>query len=177
MPEELARLQKILETGQRLSGQGSYERRTPHKEAVPYLTESRKGLRQFLREQPKSAEAWLLLSLAEECLLNYPAALQSLEHFLALGGERNKKTLKRLANLKEYGRKWAELMLSPDNLESLGVFLDGELAKSSCDHSHRLTKSWLASHITSNQAHVLEALRKSGGYCDCEVLFNVVGSS
>ncbi|MCA0314843.1 MAG: DUF2695 domain-containing protein [Candidatus Melainabacteria bacterium] len=68
-------------------------------------------------------------------------------------------------------------MLSPDNLESLGVFLDGELAKSSCDHSLRLTKSWLASHITSNQAHVLEALRKSGGYCDCEVLFNVVGNS
>lgn len=174
MPDELARLKKLLETGQRLSMQGSYERRSPAKKAIPYLMESRNGLRKFVLQSPEVAESWLALSFAEECLLNYPAARQSLDRYLELGGERSKKTLKRLVNLKLYEEKWANLMLRPVQLECLGAFLEQELAKSNCDHSCRRTEDWLKEHIKTEHALILEAIKKYGGYCDCEVLSNVV---
>lgn len=174
MADELARLQRILETGQRLARQGSYERREPEKEAIPYLVEARRGLRRFVREYPESVEAWLALSFAEEYLLNYPAARQSLDRYLLLGGERSKKTLKRLVNLKQYEERWAVLLLTPAQLGSLGAFLELELAKSECDHSHSLTETWLKEHLKTKQALALEAVKKYGGHCDCEVLFNLV---
>lgn len=174
MSDEPARLQKLLETGQRLSLQGSYERRAADKKAMPYLLNCRTGLRKYVREHPDTVDAWYALSLAEECLLNFPAARQSLEQYLALGGERSKKLLKRLANLKQYEKKWSELMLNPVQLESLGVFLERELAKSNCDHSNRLTEAWLTDHLKTKPALILEALKRYGGYCDCEVLLNVV---
>lgn len=171
---ELARLKALLMEGQRLSGQGSHQRRAPSDKATPLLVESKAGLRKLVREYPDTAEAWLALSFAEESLLNYPAARRALERYLDLGGERNRKTLKRLVNLEESETKWANLILSPVQLEFLGAFLEFELAKSDCDHTHRLTELWLKEHFKSNGAPILEALKEHGGYCDCEVLFNVV---
>ncbi|MBN8659063.1 MAG: DUF2695 domain-containing protein [Candidatus Obscuribacter phosphatis] len=172
MSDEIARLQELLKTGQRLSMQGSYERRVPDKKAVPYLMQSREGLLKLIGEQD-AAEIWLLLALAEECLLNYPAARRCFEEYLARGGARSKKNLKRLANLKEHEKKWSSLMLTPEQLQGLGVFLERQLAKSSCDHTNLLTETWLKSHLKTKPALVLEALQKYGGYCDCEVLANV----
>ena len=43
-----------------------------------------------------------------------------------------------------------------------------------CDHSLSLTKEWLLEQsFTSPRGH-LQALRNRGGFCDCEVLNNVV---
>lgn len=44
-----------------------------------------------------------------------------------------------------------------------------------CDHSLKLTKKWLKRHKLDVDANV-EALQACGGYCDCEVVFNVLQS-
>lgn len=174
MNEELSRLKDLLLTGQRLSMQGSYERRLPNKEALPYLHDCRKGCRNLLQNDPKSLEAWMILSNAEECLLNYPAARKALESFFSNGGERGKKNLKRLALLKEYERKWVELMLSPADLNALGVYISDMTNESGCNHSLRYTQHWLEMNSSKKVEEILKVLEKHGGYCDCEVLNNVV---
>ncbi|MGE0263570.1 MAG: DUF2695 domain-containing protein [Candidatus Obscuribacterales bacterium] len=174
MSDDLQRLKEVLLTGQRLSMQSSYDRRQPDKKALPHLREARSGLGAFVRAHPDAAEAWLSLSVAEECLLNYPAARRYLERYLALRGDRSKKVLKRLVLLKEYERKWAGLMINPEQLESLGAFLEVELERTACDHSFRLTEDWLNQFFKPKAKQILEAFEKYGGYCDCEVLANVV---
>ena len=44
-----------------------------------------------------------------------------------------------------------------------------------CDHSLKLTKKWLQDHNLDIEVNV-EALQDCGGYCDCEVVFNVLQS-
>ena len=171
---ELKELEQILQMGQQLSAQGSYERRQADEDALPYLKESRKGLRDFLKRHPESADAWLYLSYAEECLLNYPSARKSLERYFSLGGNRDKRSLKRIARLKEYEKKWAEIMLTPLELEMLGGFLDIKLTESPCDHTYRFTESWLSLRTKTNNNEILEAFMRYGGFCDCEVLLNIV---
>lgn len=160
---ELTRLQELLEEGQRLSGQYSYKRRAPNDDALPYLLESSSGLRKLIRKQPELAEAWRLLSYAEECLLNYLEARQSLERFLELSGSRDRKHLKRLALLKQCERDWAELKLSANQLEDLGDYLDLNLQNEDCDHTYRLTEQWLQSQKLQNSARILRAFEKLGG--------------
>jgi Protein of unknown function (DUF2695) len=41
-----------------------------------------------------------------------------------------------------------------------------------CDHTLKLTRQWMRAHGVDEAANVPE-LEKRGGYCDCEVLFNV----
>ena len=43
-----------------------------------------------------------------------------------------------------------------------------------CDHTLRFSKAWCAQHGVSENA-VCEWLRDHGGFCDCEVIFNVDG--
>lgn len=47
--------------------------------------------------------------------------------------------------------------------------LDAELTKEACNHSRRLTESWLRGYDVQP---VLVWLDSQGGYCDCEVLAN-----
>ncbi len=172
--QELIRLRNLLETGQRLTGQHSYKRRTPDNDALPYLTEAKDGFLKIIHEQPHLAEAWHLLSYAEECLLNFPAARQSLEQFLTLGGQKDKKTLKRLALLRKCEADWMEIPLSPSQLQNLGDHLDLSLGNCGCDHTYKLTEGWLKSEGFPNSALILGSLAENGGHCDCEVLANVV---
>lgn len=116
-----------------------------------------------------------MLSQAEEYLLNYPAARKGFERALQLAGRRDKKDLKRLALLQEAEKKWAGLGISPGQLNELGGFLERELAASPCDHTRRLTEQWLSAAGVKNIPRVLRSLGNQGGFCDCEVLANVVG--
>ncbi|WP_369076310.1 DUF2695 domain-containing protein [Escherichia coli] len=44
-----------------------------------------------------------------------------------------------------------------------------------CDHTLLYTKEWLDTHISvSKKAKVVKALQNQGGFCDCEVLMNVI---
>jgi tetratricopeptide (TPR) repeat protein len=172
--DNLNDLQNQLIQGQKISMQGSYQRRAPAKKAIPYLLSARKGLNEYVKQNADNVLAWRLLSQAEEYLLNYNAALYSLQKVIELGVN-DRKDLKRLAMLKEYGGQWQELNMSPNQLESLGTYLEGKIDAYGCDHTLTHTKEWLDENIPkSKKSKVTRAMQNQGGFCDCEVLMNVI---
>src|SRR5262245_4298424 len=105
MVHNLQELSELLRDGLKRSKQGSYERRAPATAALPYLRLARRGLRVLVKQQPGDAQAWRLLSQAEEALLDYRNARNALEKALSLEGTRSPKSLKKLALLREYEAK------------------------------------------------------------------------
>jgi Protein of unknown function (DUF2695) len=170
----IAELRALLMSAQRLTAQSSYERRAPSPKSVPALLAAKSEVIQFLDKNAESTEAHRLLSMAQECLLNYPAARRSFEAALLLLNQRNPKDLKHLALLKEYESKWVDFPLTPEELASLGHFLAASLSETGCNNSAEQTKQWLTKHSPSKMEAKLKAIRHWGGYCDCEVLANVV---
>lgn len=170
----LNELKELLLKGQQLSMQGSLDRRMPAKESIPYLLDARKGLKQYVLLNPDDYSAWKLLSQAEETLLNYPAALSALENSLK-SGAKDRKDLKRLALLHEYLLTWKELNLTPEQLSSLGEYLEIKLDQCNCNHTLSFTKEWLDNNVAKNKkSKIIKTLQAQGGFCDCEVLTNVV---
>jgi tetratricopeptide (TPR) repeat protein len=170
----LEELQRELVKGQKLAMQGSYQRRSPSKKAIPHLLNARKGLNEYLEQYPDNTLAWRLLSQAEEYLLNYQAALFSLQKAIELGG-RDRKDLKRLAMLKEYGGQWQELNMTSEQLDSLGTYLESKIESYGCDHTLTYTQDWLDDNISkSKQSRIIKSMQNQGGFCDCEVLMNVI---
>lgn len=173
MPDDFDSLTILLREGLSVSLQGCYQRRLPSKAALPKIREARQGLRLLTKVSP-SAASWRALALAEEALLHYPAAVLALENAIASSPEPDRKDLKRLAALREAAASWLSLGLTPPLLEELGQHLDQALVAGPCDHTHRHTSGWLAAKGMRQEAKVLAALKSAGGYCDCEVLANVV---
>lgn len=62
--------------------------------------------------------------------------------------------------------------LEENELKDLLNWVDAEIQISGCDHTHRLTRTWLAEHGHS-PTRTLGALMALGGFCDCEVAMNV----
>jgi hypothetical protein len=58
-------------------------------------------------------------------------------------------------------------------MQQLFEFVDRHLETERCDHSLRLTRSWLADAGLSSDRTV-EWLRERGGHCDCEVVANAM---
>lgn len=173
----ITELRTLLISAQKLTGQSSYERRAPAPKAVPALLAAKSEINRFISENAESAEAYRLLSLAQECLLNYPGARRSFEKALSLTNQRNPKDMKHFALLREYESKWNEIPLTPDELHNLGTYLTGQLSTHGCNHTPKYTKEWLAQSSPGKQEQKLKALRHWGGYCDCEVLSNAVQSA
>lgn len=61
--------------------------------------------------------------------------------------------------------------LSDDLLASLFDFVGLSVGKDGCDHSRRLTRKWLDNNNVL-QEPVLQWLESTGGFCDCEVVYN-----
>ena len=174
MSKSLKELQQVLLQGQKLSMQGSLDRRMPNKKSIPFFLESRKGLKEYVILNPTDSMGWRLLSQVEESLLNYPEALSSLEKSIELGGK-DKKELKKIALLKECLASWNELELAPEQLESLGDYLDEKLGEHGCSHTLFFTKEWIDVNMPkSKKTRIIKAIQGKGGFCDCEVLTNVV---
>jgi tetratricopeptide (TPR) repeat protein len=176
MPEELQALRGLLLQGIKRSKQGSYARRSPAQAAIHFLEEARHGLKELVKSEEHNAEAWRILSQAEECLLNYGEAIVCLEKAMALAIRRSRDDLKRLALLKESFAEWNKLPLSPEELRLLGDFLikcgaNEEQNGRTLEH----TKEWLDENCNSSLNAVIEALKKRGGHTDFLVLYNVVG--
>ncbi len=170
----IAELRSQLIAAQKLTGQSSYERRAPSPKAIPALLKAKTDIQAFILLHESEAQAHRLLSTVQECLLNYPGARASLELAIRLSSQREAKDLKRLALLREYEKKWTELLISPVELAGLGSFLEHALSKQLCNHSLEQTRCWLATHSPTKIDSKLKALRHWGGYCDCEVLHNVI---
>jgi len=174
MDKSLEELKEILLQGQKLSMQGSLDRRMPDKKSILFFIEARKGLKEYVTFNPEDSFGWRLLSQVEESLLNYPEALSSLQKSIELGGK-DKKDLKKMALLKEYLVSWSKLELTQEELDFLGDYLDDKLDEHGCNHTLSFTKKWIDDNIPkSKKTRIVKALREKGGFCDCEVLANVV---
>ena len=62
--------------------------------------------------------------------------------------------------------------LEKNELQDLLRYLDSKLEKQSCQHNMALTDSWLEK-TDYKPSEVKAALFAQGGFCDCEVMFNV----
>ena len=174
MDEHLRELQGILIQGQRLSGQGTYQRRAPAKKAIPFLNKALVGLRSYVANHRDDVVGWRLLSLAEECLLNYTAARLALEKVIAMSPGKERRDLIRLPKLREGEERARDLKLGPALLEELRSYLNRQLSQLPCDHSLRHTRNWLIEQRADDLDGILEAFAGYGGYCDCEVALNVL---
>lgn len=67
------------------------------------------------------------------------------------------------------------LPTSHELFQNLFDFLDEVLEKNTCDDSLKLTKQFLNSQNIQNREEVENWLKENGGFCDCEVLYNVEG--
>ncbi|MCX8531879.1 DUF2695 domain-containing protein [Chryseobacterium luquanense] len=65
------------------------------------------------------------------------------------------------------------LPVSREIFQILFDFLDEELEKHDCDDSLKLTKLFLETNHIGNIEEVENWLKENGGFCDCEVLYNV----
>jgi len=81
---------------------------------------------------------------------------------------------RKLKELKEAKKAEFEksLPISRDLFEELFDFLDEQVEENGCDHSVKITTSFLNRHNVLNES-ILNWLEEHGGYCDCEVLMNV----
>lgn len=172
--EGLKSLEELLRQGQRLSMQGSYERRAPAAEAVPFLVQARDGLKEISIRSPLDARVWHLLSLAHEALLEYGPALAAIHEAVRLSGRKDKRDLKRIAQLRNAAAEWHEMPLSPEQLAQLGKYLRDKLAGGTGDRTLRWTQQWLSEQRVADTEKVIAALRNRGGFTDFQVLNNVV---
>lgn len=62
--------------------------------------------------------------------------------------------------------------LEENELNELLDWVDAEIQRNGCDHTHRLTRTWLTEH-GHPPTRALGALMALGGFCDCEVAMNV----
>lgn len=65
------------------------------------------------------------------------------------------------------------LPVSREIFRSLFDFLDEELEKNGCDDRLKLTQQFLETNHIENIEQVENWLKENGGFCDCEVLYNV----
>jgi hypothetical protein len=66
------------------------------------------------------------------------------------------------------------IRLSAEELEQLAAHLEESLLETGCDNTTRHTLEWLIARDTGDRDRVIEAIEERGGYCDCEVLHNVI---
>jgi len=87
------------------------------------------------------------------------------------GKHDRKRELKDEWKQKERDNLIASIPIAHRDLRDLFDFLDREDAPE-CDHTLRETTEFLVSR-SLNPAIVIPWLQQHGGYCDCEVIFNV----
>ncbi len=63
---------------------------------------------------------------------------------------------------------------APGRDECLRCYVDRMVGGHGCDTSLRFTQRWLAESSFTNPQRLLRWFESSGGYCDCEVLMNVL---
>lgn len=87
---------------------------------------------------------------------------------------KRKRELKKAYKQEEFASARQKMHLLPDQLRGLRKHLEASIGGMGipCDHTLSRTTSW-AKQEGLDVERVLESVREFGGYCDCEVLFNV----
>jgi hypothetical protein len=172
--QTLDQIEARLFEATRLAKQPTLGRRAAPPAAVCLVKIVISQLREVLGRHPEVERGWRLLSRAEEVLLNPENARFALERAITLSGRRSKHDLKKLYFLEQSAREWFELGLKPEELESLGHYLEDMVGNGPFYHDLRWTSSWLESHFTDKAQEILAALRSRGGNTDLQVLHNIV---
>jgi hypothetical protein len=88
--------------------------------------------------------------------------------------KRRKKELRQQYKEQERAEARRKMCLEPDQLRALLNYLDEQLFRMgvACDHTLSRTRIW-AENEGLEPERVLESVRSFGGYCDCEVAYNV----
>lgn len=73
-----------------------------------------------------------------------------------------------------YVARTARRLTAPQRQECLACYLCRTLPQLGCDGQLRLTRRWQRAQQQSTGG-LTRYLRAGGGFCDCEVLFNVFG--
>lgn len=63
-------------------------------------------------------------------------------------------------------------VLTANQVNELCVFIENRIKKNGCDHSLKNTFEW-AEKNGINKADLIDILESNGGFCDCEVTFNL----
>lgn len=80
-----------------------------------------------------------------------------------------KRQLRKKANL-EFEQS---LPVSREIFKNIFDFIDAHLSEDGCDDTLKLTRKFLEENQITNTDEVVSWLQNNGGYCDCEVLYNV----
>ncbi|WP_406697770.1 hypothetical protein V5E97_02790 [Singulisphaera sp. Ch08] len=173
IPDSLKAARESLLLGVRLSKQGSYARRAPNPDSLPYFAQAHDLLAELLNEQPDHREALVMMSQISECLMDFSAALSFLARAFDAGEPKSKKLLKRLALLRENATAWRDLGLTPEMLGMLGNHLEAE-GVGPAHETLQLTRDWLTANHIGDPEIVVAALERRGAFSDFQVLANVV---
>jgi len=85
--------------------------------------------------------------------------------------ERRKQLHREIAK-KEYDSFIESLPMDKSLMLELFDYLDSELGNEECNHDYTLTKRFLQLNDVKNEK-IFEWFQENGGYCDCEILFNI----
>lgn len=66
-----------------------------------------------------------------------------------------------------------KIILTKSQIEKLHIFIDRKIEKIGCDHSRKWTMIW-AKKNQINIDDLIDALDDNGGFCDCEVVLNIL---
>lgn len=171
--EALAAARQSWLSGVRLSKQCAYGRRAPDPESLPHFSEAARLLQDVLNQCPDNPEALTMMSQVSECLLDYDAAIAFQNKAFESGEPKTKKAIKRIALLGEAARAWRELLLTPELLKELGLFLESKGVGPN-DRSLCNTYEWLSKNVTGKADAVIASLEKRGAFTDFQVLANIV---
>jgi hypothetical protein len=170
--DRLRAARESLFLGVKLSNQGSYARRAPSPDSLPLFANAREKLEEVLAEIPTHREALMMMAQLSECLLDYDDAVGLLTRAFDAGEPKSKKSLKRLARLRENSHEWQALGLTPDMLRRLGDHLDAE-GVTPGETTLRHTRDWLVENHIDDPEAVVAALERRGAFSDFQVLANV----
>lgn len=85
--------------------------------------------------------------------------------------ERRKQIHRELAN-KEYEEFIKSLPIDQSLILELFDYLDSQLGERDCNHDYSITNDFLKSKGINN-GKIFDWFQEHGGYCDCEILFNI----
>ena len=168
--KDVKQLKQSFITIQKLCKRDVFEGHTANKKYAEPLLALKAEVSEYLSQNENDVEVLRIACYVECFLANHQAGLAYLQKAAEYSNDRKDKT--NIVRLTQLVSSFKKLSLSPDELESLGDYLD--MVSDTCDHSLRLTKMWLDENIDKKKhSKIIKGLQNAGGYCDCEVLANV----
>lgn len=169
MPLELELLRQTLVEAMKRSRQTSYERGSPSPQSVPELSAARAEIATYLADNPHDSDGWRLLSLADESLLRYKAAIASLER--AMRQRRNRSDVKRHAQLLLRLKEQQTPPLADSEIKELVNYL----IAMGIDNQQRAlgltrTREWLRLHGLDRTEEVISWFEFNGLFADHEII-------